>query len=39
VVNMDRVRELSPLPGGDGLLTLGGGATLRLSRTYRTRVR
>ncbi len=39
VVNMDRVREMSPLPGGDGLLLLGGGATLRLSRTYRARVR
>lgn len=39
VVNMDRVREMSPLPGGDGLLRLGGGATLRLSRTYRGRVR
>ena len=39
VVNMDRVREMSPLPGGDGLLILGGGTTLRLSRTYRTRVR
>lgn len=39
VVNMDRVRELTPLPGGDGLLRLGDGATLRLSRTYRARVR
>ena len=39
VVNMDRVREMSPLPGGDGLLTLGDGSTLRLSRTYRSRVR
>ena len=39
VVNMDRVREMSPLPGGDGLLVLGNGATLRLSRTYRARVR
>lgn len=39
VVNMDRVREMSPLPGGDGLLMLGNGATLRLSRTYRSRVR
>ena len=39
VVNMDRVREMSPLPGGDGLLILGGGTTLRLSRTYRARVR
>ncbi len=39
VVNMDRVREMSPLPGGDGLLLLGSGATLRLSRTYRSRVR
>ncbi len=39
VVNMDRVRELSPLPGGDGLLMLGDGSTLRLSRTYRSRVR
>ncbi len=39
VVNMDRVREMSPLPGGDGLLVLGSGTTLRLSRTYRARVR
>ncbi|MBY0489916.1 MAG: response regulator transcription factor [Gemmatimonadaceae bacterium] len=39
VVNMDRVREMSPLPGGDGLLVLGDGSTLRLSRTYRARVR
>jgi len=39
VVNMDRVRELTPLPGGDGMLTLGDGSTLRLSRTYRSRVR
>ena len=39
VVNMDRVREMSPLPGGDGLLVLGSGASLRLSRTYRARVR
>ncbi len=39
VVNMDRVRELSPLPGGDGLLVLADGSTLRLSRTYRSRVR
>ena len=39
VVNMDRVREMTPLPGGDGLLMLGDGSTLRLSRTYRARVR
>lgn len=39
VVNMDRVREMTPLPGGDGLLLLGDGNTLRLSRTYRARVR
>ena len=39
VVNMDRVREMSPLPGGDGLLVLGDDSTLRLSRTYRSRVR
>lgn len=39
VVNMDRVREMTPLPGGDALLLLGDGSTLRLSRTYRTRVR
>lgn len=39
VVNMDRVSEMSPLPGGDGLLTLNDGSTLRLSRTYRSRVR
>ena len=30
---------MSPLPGGDGLLMLGDGSTLRLSRTYRSRVR
>lgn len=39
VVNMDRVREMTPLPGGDAMLMLGDGSTLRLSRTYRTRVR
>lgn len=39
VVNMDRVREMTPLPGGDGLLLLDNGVTLRLSRTYRSRVR
>ena len=39
VVNMDRVREMTPLPGGDGLVLLGDGVTLRLSRTYRSRVR
>jgi two-component system LytT family response regulator len=39
LVNMDRVRELTPLPGGDGLLALSDGATLRMSRTYRSRVR
>lgn len=39
VVNMDRVREMTPLPGGDGMLVLGDGSTLRLSRTYRSRVR
>lgn len=38
LVNMDRVRELTPLPGGDGLLALSDGATLRMSRTYRSRV-
>jgi two-component system LytT family response regulator len=39
VVNMDRVREMSPLPGGDGLLLLSNGQHLRLSRTFRNRVR
>ena len=39
VVNMDRVRDLTPLPGGDGMLLLGDGSSLRLSRTYRARVR
>ena len=39
VVNMDRVKEMSPLPGGDGLLTLGSGESLRLSRTFRSRIR
>lgn len=39
VVNMDRVQEMTTLPGGDGQLRLGSGVQLRLSRTYRSRVR
>lgn len=39
VVNMDRVQEMTSLPSGDGQLRLGSGLQLRLSRTYRGRVR
>ncbi len=39
IVNMSRVRELEPWFGGDAILILDGGRRLRLSRTYRERVK
>lgn len=36
IVNIDRIRELSPAPSGDYLITLQSGATLTMSRTFRT---
>ena len=38
IVNSDRVRELASLENGDFLVTLEGGAELRLSRTHREAV-
>jgi two-component system, LytTR family, response regulator len=35
IVNVARVRELVPLAGGSATLVLEGGATLRMSRSYR----
>ena len=35
IVNVARVRELIPLPGGSATLVLDGGATLRMSRSHR----
>lgn len=35
IVNVSRVRELVPLPGGSATLVLESGATLRMSRSYR----
>jgi DNA-binding LytR/AlgR family response regulator len=34
-VNPDHVQRIERLPGGEALLTLGGGAVLRVSRGYR----
>lgn len=38
IVNLDRVEEIRPLPQGDFIVRMNGGATLRLSRTYRDRL-
>jgi two-component system LytT family response regulator len=38
VVNLERVRELTPLFAGDWELRLESGARVRMSRTYRARV-
>ena len=35
LVNVDRVREVRPLPTGDHLVSLDDGTELRLSRSYR----
>jgi two-component system LytT family response regulator len=35
IVQMDRVRSVTPSPSGDYLVELTTGARLRLSRTYR----
>jgi two-component system LytT family response regulator len=38
IVNIDRVRELRPLPHGDYSVLLQNGAQLTLTRSYRDRV-
>jgi two-component system LytT family response regulator len=38
IVNVDRIRELQPLDGGESLVILHDGARLPLSRGYRTRL-
>lgn len=35
IVNISRIRELRPLPSGDGDIVLSDGVTLRLSRSFR----
>jgi two-component system LytT family response regulator len=35
IVNINRIRELQPLDGGESLVILDGGTRLRLSRGYR----
>ncbi|HEX3478935.1 MAG TPA: LytTR family DNA-binding domain-containing protein [Kofleriaceae bacterium] len=39
IVNLDRVVEFHPTPSGDFSVRLRGGAQLRMSRTYRGRIR
>jgi DNA-binding LytR/AlgR family response regulator len=39
LVAVSRMRALAPLAGGDAMLTLDDGTELRVSRTYRNRVR
>jgi two-component system LytT family response regulator len=39
IVNLDRVVEFEPMISGDFLVTLQGGARLRMSRSYRGRIR
>lgn len=39
IVNLDRVVEFHPTVSGDFSVTLRGGAQLRMSRTYRGRIR
>jgi len=36
IVNLDRVRELTPLARGEYRIHLRGGSTVKLTRTYRT---
>jgi two-component system LytT family response regulator len=38
-VAVERIRELRPLPAGDAVLRLDTGAELRVSRSYRERLR
>lgn len=38
IVNVDRIRELQPLTGGESLVILTDGARLTLSRGYRNRL-
>jgi two-component system LytT family response regulator len=39
IVNLDRIVEFEPTVGGDFVVSLVGGAQLRMSRTYRGRIR
>lgn len=39
IVQIDRIRELRPLPSGDGVLVLRDGTTVPLSRGYRDEFR
>jgi two-component system LytT family response regulator len=39
IVQLDRIRELRSLPGGDGSVVLRDGTELRLSRTHREALR
>jgi two-component system, LytTR family, response regulator len=38
IVNLDRIREIKPLPGGEHAVLLRDGTELRLSRSYRHNV-
>ena len=38
IVNLDRVAEVRPLPSGDYDILLTTGATVRMSRRYRSRI-
>jgi two-component system LytT family response regulator len=38
IVNIDRIRELQPLDGGESLVILDDGVRLMLSRGYRDRL-
>lgn len=39
IVNVDRIAEIEPEPGGDAAITLTSGERLASSRTYRNRLR
>jgi two-component system LytT family response regulator len=39
IANLDKVVDFQPTVGGDFVVTLQGGARLRMSRTYRGRIR
>jgi two-component system LytT family response regulator len=38
IVNLDRIKEIKPLPQGDFVVRLLDGTLLRLSRSYRSRL-
>jgi len=39
LVNLDRIKEINPLEGGDSLVVLNCGQQLRLSRRYKDKVK